>query len=184
MPDSPEAPYLVTLGFDPATFDRLDRLRSRYFPADRNVVPAHLCLFHHLPGDEFDAIDRALALAARSSPPVAVSFPSVKRMARGILAEVAAPGLGAIHSALARRFAGHLTPQDRQPFRPHVTLMNKAEPAEAVAALDELRGVWSTWDGVGERLLLWRYRGGPWEDVASYDFTGGGLADEAAEDPR
>lgn len=62
-----EAPYLITLGFDRSTFERLDRLRSRYFPTTLNQVPAHLSLFHHLPSDEGEAIDRALLDAAASS---------------------------------------------------------------------------------------------------------------------
>lgn len=167
-----DAPYLVTLGLDPATFDRLDRLRARFFPPDRNVVPAHISLFHHLPGDDGEAIDRTLAAVARSHRPVLLAFPGVKRMARGVLATVEAPGLAAIRSAIARPFDRRLTPQDRQPFHPHVTLMNKAEPAEVAPALDELRATWSPWSGVGDRLLLWRYRGGPWEDVEEYPLSG------------
>ena len=45
-------PFLVTLGFDEATFTRLEELRRRYFPPERNVVPAHLSLFHRLPPEE------------------------------------------------------------------------------------------------------------------------------------
>ncbi len=50
--------------------------------------------------------------------------------------------------------------------------MNKAEPAEVEAALDQLRADWSPWAGLGERLLLWRYLGGPWEAVEEYELAG------------
>lgn len=165
----PDAPYLVTLGFDPPTFERLDRLRVRYFPPERNIVPAHLSLFHQLPGEEGDEIARVLADLARTIPPVPLTFPGVKRTGRGVMAVVEAPGLSTIRSSLARSFSGWLTPQDRQPFRPHVTIMNKAEPAEAAQAFEELRATWSPFPGLGDRLILWRYLGGPWDEVDALD---------------
>ncbi len=164
-------PYLMTLGFDPATFERLDRLRGRYFPADRNQVPAHLSLFHQLPGDDGDVIDRALRDATRARGPIPLAFPSVKRMARGVMAVVEAPGLAPLRSRLAQAFAHRLTPQDRQPFRPHVTLMNKAERGEVDLAFEALQASWSPWDGAGDRIILWRYLGGPWEEVQDYALT-------------
>ncbi len=172
MPIANEAPFLVTLGFDPATFDRLDRLRARYFPADRNLVPAHLSLFHHLPGGEGPAIDEALAEVARASGPIPLAFAHPKRTGRGMMVEVGASGLAAIRSAIARRFAAALTDQDRQPFRPHVMLMNKADRAEVDSAYAEIRATWAPWSGLGDRIILWRYLGGPWEEVESYELTG------------
>ena len=165
-------PYLVTLGLDPAAFERLDRLRARYFPPDRNVVPAHLSLFHQLPGDAGDQIGSTLRQVARSSPPVALTFSVVKRIGRGVMVVVEAQGLAAIRSVLAGSFSGWLTLQDRQPFRPHVTIMNKAEPAEAGRAFEEIRSAWAPFAGSGVRLLLWRSRGGPWEEVDSFDLLG------------
>ena len=167
-----EDPYLVTLGFDPSTFERLDRLRARYFPPSRNMVPSHLSLFHKLPGDEGESIDLALAGVSRWAEPIPLSFSGLKRTGRGMMATVEAPGLAAIRSSLARSFARWLTPQDRQPFHPHVTLMNKAERLEAEAAFEELQAAWSPWSGTGDRLILWRYLGGPWDEVASYALSG------------
>ena len=167
-----EAPFLVTLGFDASTFERLDRLRSRFFPAHLNQVPAHLSLFHHLPGDEGDAIHRALSDVARSSSAVDLSFPIVKKTGRGLMLPVEAEGLAAIHASLARSFARWLTPQDRQPFRPHVTIMNKAGRDEVDAASAELQRAWSSWMGRGDRLILWRYLGGPWDEIESYRLKG------------
>jgi 2'-5' RNA ligase len=163
-----EAPYLVTLGFDPSTFERLDGLRRRYFPPALNQVPAHVSLFHHLPGDEGDAIDRALLQASRSSNPIPLAFPIVKRTGRGLMLPADAPGLAAIHASLARAFARWLTPQDRQPFQPHVTIMNKADRPAVEAAFADLMFNWSGSSGKGDRLILWRYLGGPWEEVESY----------------
>ena len=169
---STPAPYLLTLGFDAPTFERLDALRARYFPPGRNQVPAHLMLFHLLPGDEWEAIDRAVAGVVASSPPVPFGFPVVKRIGRGMMLLAEAPGLAAIHASLARTFDRWLTPQDRQGFRPHVTLMNKAEPAEVAAAFGELQATWPGWAGRGDRLILYRYLGGPWDEVETYPLAG------------
>ena len=43
------APIIVSAEFGAADFARLDGLRRAHFPPARNVLPAHLTLFHHLP---------------------------------------------------------------------------------------------------------------------------------------
>ena len=50
------APLILTLRFDDATFARLDAWRQRWFPNRGYRLPAHLTLFHHLPGAEIGAI--------------------------------------------------------------------------------------------------------------------------------
>ena len=167
-----DPPFLITLGFDDATFGRLEGLRQRYFPADRNQVPAHLSLFHHLPGDEGEAIAAELDRLARSHPPVDLRFGGVKPTGRGVMLVVQAPGVVPVHAAIARAFGRHLTPQDKQPYRPHVMVMNKAEKADADRALHEIQAGFAPWTGTGDRLILWRYLGGPWDEVASFPFLG------------
>ena len=44
-------PLVVTLALDDDAQARLDALRRTHFPSDRNVVPAHVSLFHALPGE-------------------------------------------------------------------------------------------------------------------------------------
>ena len=176
MPTTPP-PFLITLGFDPSTFDRLDRLRSLYFPPSLNIVPAHLCLFHQLPGDEGGDIDRTLDEVARSSPIVPLSFAAAKRTGRGFALPVEALGLGSIHSRQAKAFAPWLTSQDRQPFHPHVTLMNKADRPKVNAAFAEAQAMLTGWEGRGDRLILWRYLGGPWDEVESFELRGPAAAD-------
>ena len=167
-----DPPFLITLGFDPTSFDRLDELRRRYFPAERNQVPAHLSMFHQLPGSESDAIDDELARVARSHPPIVMQFTNPKPTGHGVMLAVQAPGLAGLRGELAKTFARHLTPQDRQPYQPHVMIMNKADRVEAERALLEVRSTWSPWSGIGDRLILWRYLGGPWDEAASYPFSG------------
>ena len=88
---------------------------------------------------------------------------------------VQAPGIVAVHSELARAFAADLTPQDKQPYRPHVMVMNKAERDEADHALRAIQAGFAPWAGTGDRLILWRYLGGPWDEVASYPLVGAPL---------
>ena len=153
-----DQPFLITLGMDEATFTRLDDLRRRYFPPERNQIPAHVSLFHHLPGNEFDAIDAELARVAKANAPITLRFKSPRPTGRGVMLVVDAPR--------------DLTPQDKQPYHPHVMVMNKAERHEADAALAEIQASWAPWSGTGDRLILWRYLGGPWDEVASYSLTG------------
>lgn len=170
MDDSTETPLLVTVELDAESFGRLEGLRRRYFPPERNFIPAHVSLFHHLPLRERATVERALAGAATRHAPV-LRFGRLRRLGRGMATDVEAPELAAVHRALAAAFAPWLTPQDRQPFRPHVTLMNKARPDEAERAFAELGAVWAHWDGRGEALLLWKYLGGPWELAARFPFS-------------
>ena len=53
-------------------------------------------------------------------------------------------------------------------------MQNKVEPAAARALLAELGAGFVPWDARGEGLLLWRYRGGPWEPAADIPFRGSG----------
>lgn len=169
MDDLAAAPLLVTVELDAESFTRLDGLRRRYFPPERNLIPAHVSLFHHLPPSERDAVEAALSRSASRAAPV-LRFGRLRRLGRGMAVDVEAPELAAVQRELARDFGAWLTPQDRQPFRPHVTLMNKAPLEDAERAFAELGAGWAPWDGRGEALLLWRYLGGPWAPAGRFPF--------------
>ncbi|RKH66645.1 2'-5' RNA ligase family protein [Corallococcus aberystwythensis] len=166
-----EAPLLVTAELEPEAFARLDGLRRRYFPPERNVIPAHVSLFHHLPASEQVAVEAALEVVTERPAPT-LRFTKLRSLGRGMALDVEAPGLSPVHRELSRAFVEWLTPQDRQPFRPHVTLMNKASAEEAKAALVELGADWASFDSHAPALILWRYLGGPWELVRRFPFTG------------
>jgi hypothetical protein len=173
MPEQPpRAPLIVTLGFDEGTFARLEALRRRFFRPGRNLIPAHLSLFHALPPDELATITAELAEAAGSRPPIPLQFPSVRSLGSGFALAVEAPGLPSLHRRLAVAFSPWLSSQDRQPLLPHVTLMNKADRRAARLGLATFRGEFEPWSGIGDSLLLWAYHGGPWEALARYPFSG------------
>ena len=126
-------PLILTLALHPADQARFDRLRTLHFPPDRNFIPAHVTLFHHLPGAELAGIDALLAQEATGVPAFSVEVHGLRFLGRGVAYELRSSALSALRGRLARAWAGWLTPQDAQGFRPHVTIQNKAPPDEAPA---------------------------------------------------
>lgn len=160
-------PLIVTARLDDASSAALDDLRRRHFPPARNHLRAHLTLFHRLPGGEERRIraDLAAAAGARSAAVATVGPPF--SLGRGVAFAVDCPALLELRAALAEAWAEWLGPQDRAWHRPHVTVQNKAEPAEARALLDRLTRDVAPWHGEIRGVEIWRYLGGPWAPVAS-----------------
>lgn len=161
-------PYLVTLRLDPLTFTTLNTLRRAHFPASRNVVPAHLTLFHALPDGEEQAIRHTLNSHAQITAPLNISCPAVRFLGRGVALEIHAPQLCNLRAQLAATWRNWLSAQDRQTYRPHVTIQNKVTSQAARSLFDQLEPAWRPFSGVGEGLLLWRYLQGPWELIANF----------------
>ena len=153
-------PLIVTLKLDAQSFARLDDLRRAHFPAALNRLSAHLTLFHHLPGERLGDVAADLAAVARR-PQLRLRVGAPRLLGRGVAFDVESAGVMEARRDLARRWTGLLSAQDRQGFRPHVTVQNKVEPAEARALRDDLALRLAPWDGCGEALQLWRYLGGP-----------------------
>ncbi|MGG5811984.1 2'-5' RNA ligase family protein [Falsiroseomonas sp. CW058] len=164
------APLILTLALDPAAFARLDAERRAHFPPGRNLIPAHLTLFHHLPGAELPAVAARLAQVAAATPPLALRVAGLRFLGRGVAYEIESPPLRALRAGLAEAWRDWLTPQDRQGWRPHVTVQNKAAPDAARALFEEMRADFAPWAAVGEGLLLWHYRGGPWDAAGRFGF--------------
>ena len=165
------APLILTLLLDAGTQSWLDALRRAHFPPERSLVPAHVTLFHALPGDELDGVLAALAEECRGAAPGAVRIGPPRSLGRGVALEVAAPEVAALRARLAARWRDRLTPQDRQGWRPHATVQNKVTPERARALRAELAANLPVREGRAEGLLLWRYRGGPWEQAGTFAFT-------------
>jgi hypothetical protein len=164
------APLIVSALFGPEDFAWLDGLRRTHFPPERNQLAAHLTLFHHLPPSLEPELRQRLIGATRHVAAPAASVAGLMKLGRGVALRIDAPGLQEIRHDLADAFAGLLTPQDAGGWRPHVTIQNKVEPAEARRLHDQL--------AVGFRprplriagIGVWRYRGGPWEPVSRHPF--------------
>jgi hypothetical protein len=165
------APLVLTLMLDADTEAWLEALRREHFPPERNLVPAHVTLFHALPGAEAGAVLAALAEECRGAAPSAVRIGPPRFLGRGVALEVAAPEVAALRARLAARWREWLTPQDKQGWRPHATVQNKAAPDAARALRASLAAALPPRSATAEGLLLWRYRGGPWEGAGRFAFA-------------
>ena len=162
-------PLILTAAFDAVSAHVFQDLRDRYFPPRLNIVPAHLSLFHHLPGEQqADILD---VLRAEGGAALPYTAGSLRSLGRGVAVEILCPGLVAVRKVLATRWAAWLTPQDRQGFRAHVTVQNKVSPAEARATMERLSGNFVGLAGAVVGLDLWHYRGGPWERAGTVRWT-------------
>lgn len=164
-------PLILTLQFDAVTADLFERHRQTFFPERLNQVPAHLTLFHKLPGAQREAVVREVARAA-SRPPFPVTVTGVMGLGRGVAYALASQTLLSLRADLARAFAPWLTAQDREAFRPHVTIQNKVSPGEARRTKELLARTFAPFEARAEGIQLWHYRGGPWEGAGAIAFTG------------
>ena len=166
-----ESPLILTLRLDDALTTRFERERRQYFPPKRNLIPAHLTLFHALPGCEEPDINRHLRALANETPVLPLRVSGFRFLGRGVAYEIESPSLLALRADLAKHWKTWLTPQDAQGFRPHVTIQNKVEPETARSLLQHLQEGFEPVEGTGTGLLLWRYLGGPWERAAEFSFV-------------
>ena len=90
----------------------------------------------------------------------------------GTALRVESTALEDMRDDLAEALWGLLTPQDRAPWRPHVTIQNKVERVEARKLQARLSAAFEPRPVSIGALALWRYAGGPWEPVRRYAFRG------------
>ncbi|WP_448661048.1 2'-5' RNA ligase family protein [Sphingomonas sp. CJ20] len=159
----PAAPLIVT-----ALFGRQDQAffnakRQEHYPPDRNVLDAHLTLFHHLPPSVAEELKHRLAQETRGIRAPRAQVSGLMSLGRGVAYRIEAPALTAIRDGLMEAFAGMLTPQDAGRWRPHVTVQNKVTPALAKVVLGALSRDFTPRTVEIAGLASWWYRGGPWE---------------------
>lgn len=162
---------IVTAALGPEDFAWLDRQRRAYFPPERNQLAAHLTMFHALPPSAEAEAGRVLAREAATRAPEA-RVAGLMNLGRGVAYRIVSDDLEAIRRNIADHFHGFLTAQDSQGWRPHVTVMNKAEPAAAKAVLRELEADFAPRPLKIAGLELHRYLGGPWERLGRWSFRG------------
>ncbi|MFN3389247.1 MAG: 2'-5' RNA ligase family protein [Allosphingosinicella sp.] len=165
------APLIVTATFGDGDNGWLQEMRRVHYPPERNRVPAHLTLFHHLPPAAEGEVARRLAGYAAAPPPRA-RIAGVMDLGAGTALRVESEELEDIRYDLALALAGLLTPQDRAPWRPHVTVQNKVESRAAKRLQAALRATLEPRPLAIRGLALWRYRDGPWEAVKGWTFRG------------
>ena len=164
-------PFILTLTLDDALAQTLNRLREAHFPKGRNFLAAHVTLFHALPSDQESRLRRDLNESCTQTPKFSITLPELKSWGKGVFVRLEAPPLLALRKDLVQRWQELLTPQDRQGYRPHVTIQNKVPKDEAKALFETLSSTWQPLTGTALGLNLWRYAGGPWELTDTFTFT-------------
>jgi hypothetical protein len=148
-----------------------DALRRAHFPPERNRVPAHITLFHHLPPScAPELLDHMRRLSAQAPPPAILA--AVMNLGGGVAYRIDSPALQEMRAELADRFQGLLTPQDRAHPRLHLTIQNKVRPEDARALHDTLCADFRPRPLVIAGLAAWHYMGGPWELLKEVRFRG------------
>jgi hypothetical protein len=165
-----DAPLILTLALDERSFRFFDERRRRHFPPARNVIPAHLTLFHKLPAEHEASIVTTLRDAAGCQELIELDVTGLRSLGRGVAYTLASPALAELRLSLAKQWALWLTLQDRQKHQPHVTIQNKVDPQAAGRLLADLSASFMPFTVTGTGFDLWRYRGGPWEKAASFPF--------------
>ena len=137
MPHSAGEVQIVTLQFDAASFEWLQQLRIRHFPPQRNFLPAHLTLLHKASREQVTRLKENWSEFERHSA-LPIRFTGLRSLGGGTAVIVNSPPLDAIRSEVMHTMAGAFSRQDLQPFKAHVTVQNKVDPA-AAGDLLELR---------------------------------------------
>jgi 2'-5' RNA ligase len=163
------APIIVTAMLGASDFAWAERLRQTHYPPDRNRVPAHLTLFHHLPPSVADELREQLKVETRAPPPPA-QLSGLQHLGQGVAYRIESPSLVAIRERLADHFTGLLIPQDQAHWRPHITIQNKVEPKVAKALIAELERSFMAAPLRIVGLASWWYRSGPWEALSEHRF--------------
>ncbi len=165
-------PLILTACLEPHIQARFEQLRRDHYPPELNRVPAHVSLFHHLPGSELDSVKRRLKALCGEMPPPEVNVTGLKLLGRGVAYKLRTPMLSDLRAELADGWSTLLIPQDRAGFDPHVTVQNKVTPAEAKATLQALSASFQPFVTRAISVAIWRYCDGPWEALGSVAFRG------------
>ncbi len=156
---------IVTAWIHPDDLLFFHRARAKFFPGHRNFLSAHLTLFHHIrPGirDRFIGMATALVETRETPfPPLLIKPPF--SMGRGVAYGVEAAPLIALRQPLRDHFELALSEQDARPWKkPHLTVQNKVEKAEASRLARHLLRIYRPGYLRVLGLEFHRYDGGPW----------------------
>ncbi|WP_231426155.1 2'-5' RNA ligase family protein [Pedobacter sp. Leaf250] len=158
--------YILTLRIDQEAQAFFDQQRKTYFPIERNLLNAHLTLFHHL----INYKDLEKVLSSLKVEPFWLIVSALKQLGRGVAYKIDSEELNDIRLKLAKCFWDNLTAQDKQGYRPHITIQNKVEPEVSKILYATLQSDFTPFAIQGLGLDLWEYLGGPWKHVSYFPF--------------
>lgn len=166
------APLILTAELPPDLHRWATELRRNHYPPERNLLEAHVTLFHALPPQIEDELHSLLARLAAETAPLPARLEGLMNLGRGTALRLVSPVLLELRGAIAEHFRGMLTAQDQHHPRFHITIQNKVAPEQARTLQTELAGTIIARDFAVPGLSLHRYRGGPWEPVRRFAFRG------------
>lgn len=164
-------PLIITAEFDPVMQHWLEAQRRAFYPAALNRVPAHLTLFHALPGSARAEVAQRLAMVTSALAPLPAKLAGVKSLGRGVAIRIECAALHALRADLAEALWLLLGAQDRVGVDLHVTVQNKASTAEVREAMTSLSPL-PAQPACITALRIWRYLDGPWETLGRWPFRG------------
>lgn len=165
------AALILTAALDDKAFAHFDDLRQRYYPKERNVVPAHVTLFHALPTNHEPRIRDILIHFCDTTPVLPGKATRPRKLNEGVAFELEAEELALLQFKLKEAFGGWCTAQDRLPYKPQVTIANHLPPAEARLLFETMQLRHSPFEVSFMGIEMWRYTGGPWQPIERIDFV-------------
>lgn len=164
------APLILSLRLDEKSQAFFNQLRKRYFPPEQNYLDAHLTLFHHLPGEETQNIQKQLQEISTTTSVFPLEVTKVKMIGRGVAYQLESRTFTKVHGQIARQWQKWLTPQDSQKLWPHITVQNKVDPDKAKTLYEKLSDSFEPFTAYGTAFSLWTYQNGPWEWKDEFSF--------------
>jgi 2'-5' RNA ligase len=165
---SSAAPLILTLGINEEAQQYFDDLRRLYFPPERNFLKAHLTLFHFLPDQR--GIYEDVGQMAEKQPIFSLHAERIVSLGQGSAVRVKSQELMSLHRALQNSWSVLLIAQDMQKLWPHITIQNKVSPEKARELQTLLAVGFKPFRFRATGLRLWRYLGGPWEELTFFKF--------------
>lgn len=158
--------YILTAQLDADSFAWLDGLRRAHFPPERNVLSAHLTMFHRLSPVQVARLQSVPLPAA----PLSLQFDGVMFLGFGNALRATSPALERLRAEVKTAVGDEVSRQDDQRWTPHVTIQNKAAAEDARALHAVLARDFRSRMASVHGLDIFEYLGGPWRLAQSLPF--------------
>jgi 2'-5' RNA ligase len=161
-----EPVFILTAELDAENFAWLDGLRRAHFPPERNVLSAHLTMFHRLSPSQVACL-HTVPLPAE---PIPLQFDRVMFLGFGNAIGATSPELERLRADVKAAIGDGLSRQDDQRWTPHVTIQNKTTADNARALYAAFSPAFQPRSGSVRGLDVFEYLGGPWRLMQSLTF--------------
>lgn len=178
-----DLPMILTARIAEEDLQPFDQLRSMHFPPDRNHLHAHLTMFHRLPGECLTEIEERLSAITADFGTIVADVSGLRHLGAGVAFTIISAELQDIRSRLKAQFAKWLGPQDGQKWQPHITVQNKVSKAKADALYRNLGEGFKNHTINIPGVTLWRYLGGPWNQIENFNFAVGNSHNKMPKKP-